>query len=264
MGKQILETNNYGKFEMTDFNRDVKTTKLLELSMKRHGWIDACPLHVLRDGNGKLKIKQGHHRFLAAQRIGIPVKYVECNDDATIYELEQPTRRWTMEDYLTSHCRVGLPEYLKVREYCEESGISLHHAISMLGGEAAGSGNFQEVFKEGKYKIRKESIHALLVKDIVLLLKKQSVKFYNTSLLVQAISKILWIKDFNLSRMKSKIKTFSGQLEKKANLDQYLDMLETLYNRQSQAKVPLKFLAYEEAKKRRLANTFTPNIKSRG
>jgi len=50
--------------------------------------------------------------------------------------------------------------------------------------------------------------------------------------------------------MKAKIKSFHSMMEKKANLDQYLDMLEELYNRQSRSKVPLNFLAMEEAKRR--------------
>ena len=59
MGKQILESNNYARFELTAFNRDAEKTKLFEMSMLKHGWIDACPLHVVRTAEGKLLIKQG-------------------------------------------------------------------------------------------------------------------------------------------------------------------------------------------------------------
>lgn len=250
MGKQILESNNYAKFEMTAFNRDVGKTKRLEASMQEHGWIDACPLHVIRNGNGKLKIKQGHHRFIAAQNVGIPVKYVECSDKATIHELEKTRRNWSMGDYLTSHCRVGLPEYLKVKAYCDESGICLSNAISMLGGHSAGTANFHDTFKAGTYKVKKESLHAEIVKDLVLYMKNHGIKAYNATLLTQAISKIVWVKELRVLQLKTKIKTFSGAIEKKANLEQYLTMLEDLYNRASRTKIPLKFLAIEEAKKR--------------
>jgi len=246
---------------MTNFNRDVKKTKRLEKSMLKHGWIDACPLHVIRNGSDKLKIKQGHHRFIAAQKIGIPIKYVECVDDATIYELEATTIRWSMEDYLTSHCRTGKKEYLKVRQYCDETGIGLNQAFSMLAGHAAGSGNFQREFKEGDYKVKGTSDHAGIVKDIVLCIKKYGVPFYNTSLLVKAISKIVWVTELSLPQLKSKIKLFPYLFEKKANLDQYLDLLEEVYNRQSRIKLPLKFLALEEAKRRRACgwNNITRN-----
>jgi hypothetical protein len=250
MGKQILESNNYARFELTAFNRDAEKTKLLEKSMLKHGWIDACPLHVVRTAEGKLLIKQGHHRFNAARKLGIPIKYVECNDEATIHELEKTTKHWNLADYLTSYCRVGLPEYIKVREFCDDTGISIPPAVSMLGGHSAGSGNFQEAFKDGTYKTKKECGHAECVKSIILHFKKHSVKFYNAALLVQAVSKIAWLEALDIAQFKSKVKLYHGIMEKRANLEQYLDMLEELYNRQSRSKLPLKFLATEEAKRR--------------
>jgi hypothetical protein len=247
---KIMESKDYGMFGMMPFNRDVKRTKYLESSMKRHGWIDAYPMHVVQEGSRKFKIKAGHHRFVVAKKLEIPVKFVVCDDDTTIYELEKASLRWSMQDYLDSHCRNEKPEYLRVKEYCEESGISLQLAISMLGGHSAGSGNFQYEFKDGKYKIKEGSDHADIVKNLVLYIKKHGITFYNQSLLVQAISKTVWVKGFDIAQFKNKIKQFHGIIEKKANLDQYLNMLEELYNRQSRAKVPLKFLATEEAKRR--------------
>lgn len=250
MGKQILESKIYSKFVLTAFNRNVKGTERLEKSMMKYGFRDVDALDVKEIEGGKLQIRQGHHRFYVAQKLGIPVKYVVSNDDATIFELEGTKRRWSMEDYLDSYCRVGLPEYLKVREYCDESGISLNSAMSMLGGHSAGSGNFQHDFKSGEYKIRKGCYHAEIVKDIVLSVKKCGVKFYASTPFVQAVSKSVWVEKFSVGQFKAKIRSFARFVEKKATLEQYLDMIEEIYNRQSRTKVPLKFLAVEEAKRR--------------
>jgi hypothetical protein len=250
MGKQILETNNYSKFDMMGFNRDVGSTKKLENSMIEHGFLDACPLHVVRNGGGRLLIKQGHHRFVAAKNLGIPVKYVESKDNVSIAKLEETTRRWSMNDYLTSFCRLGNQEYVQVRKYCDETGISVAPAIALLGGHSAGTANFHAAFKDGSYKINHKSKHADNVKELVLFCKYKGLKFYNTNLLVSAFSKLLWVEEFKLSQMKLKIKSFHSYMEKKASLDQYLDMLEDVYNRQSRSKIPLKFLSYEAAKAR--------------
>jgi hypothetical protein len=40
---QILESRNYGMFELLDFNRDVGKTDKLEASMKAHGFLAPCP-----------------------------------------------------------------------------------------------------------------------------------------------------------------------------------------------------------------------------
>ena len=107
MSGRILESNNYSRFELTPFNRDVKKTKHLESLMRREGWIDAYPAHVIRNGDGRLLIKAGHHRFVVAQRLGIPIKYVECKDTTTIHELEKATIRWSIQDYLDSYVKEG-------------------------------------------------------------------------------------------------------------------------------------------------------------
>lgn len=248
---KLAVTNNYNKFELLHFNRDVKRTERLEASMKKHGYISAYPIHCVQNGSGKYKIKSGHHRFYVARKLGIPVYYILSDDQATIFELEEATNRWNFYDYLSAHCREGKNrDYLAVREYCSETGIGLQNSLSMLGGHSAGSGNFQREFKTGTYRIRKDCDHAETVKDIILHVKRCGVSFYNNSLFVQAISKVVWVDDFNILKFKSKIKAFAAFMEKKANLQQYLEMVEEIYNRQSREKIPLSFLAMQKARER--------------
>lgn len=249
---KVMESKDYSMFEMMSFNRDVQKTKNLEASMKEHGWIDAYPMHVIQNGNRKFKIKAGHNRFEVATKLKIPVKFVVCDDNASIHELEKAYRPWSLRDYLNSYCRLEKEDYLMVQDYCEESGIALNLAVSMLADNSAGTGNFSEVFKNGTYKIRMNSNHAQIVKDIVLHLKSIGIDFYNAPYLVQAISKIIRVKEFDIGQFKIKVKLFKSLFEKKANLDQYLDLLEEIYNRKNQHRVPLKFFAVEEAKKRKV------------
>lgn len=254
MGKKILESNNYDLFELTEFNRDVVRTKRLEKSFMKHGWIDACPLHVVRNGSGKLRIKQGHHRFEAAKALGMMVKYVECEDDASIFELEASTKRWAVKDYLVAFCRTGNKEYMHLKDYCDESGITPGLAISLMAGNmASGHSTCQTKFKLGTYVVNKDSDHANIVKDIVLCMQRNGVEFASTGLIVSAISKIVFVPQFDVEKMKKKIKLFSPMIKKKPNLEEYLLMLEDLYNYKSGKKIPLKFLAIEEARKRKEA-----------
>lgn len=252
--EKLLESKNYPMFNLSNFNRDVKKTKWLEWSMKTYGFRGSTPIEVIRSGDGKFLIRQGHHRFYVARSLGIPIKYVIMDDDITTYQIEKTVVPWSLQDYLDSFCRQGYPEYLKLSAYCEESGISLNYAASMLAGQSAGSGNVARLVKEGTYRVKTGCSHAAIVKDVILFLKKYNIKFYNTALLVQAISKVAWVNEFDIAQMKARIKSFSGILEKKANLDQYLTMVEDLYNRQSHSKIPLKFLAMEAAKSRNAIN----------
>jgi len=247
----VRQTTNYGMFELLPFNRDVKNTRELEASLRTHGWIHSKPLDVIPKGNtGKYLIRDGHNRFIAAQKLGIPILYVVCKDDADVFRLVNTTRMWTVSDFLESHCRTGKEDYLEAKRYCTETGIPVGLALSMLMGQTAGSGNWGERFKRGNYQINRSSNHAAIMKDLVLLCKTCGVEFYNKSLFVQALSRVVFTKEVDLSRLKTKIKKFAHAMSKRSSLDQYLEMFEELYNWKSTSKIPVKFLAHEAAKKR--------------
>jgi hypothetical protein len=131
MKDRLQSTKNYDLFELHDLNRDVERIEKLKTSMRRHGFINAYPMHVMKNGSGKLKVKAGHHRLSAAKDLGIPVYYVVSDDNASIQELENATNPWTMKDYLTSYVRQGRPEYIEVYKYVEETGISLTPAAGI-------------------------------------------------------------------------------------------------------------------------------------
>lgn len=251
MKYEVKSTTNYGLFELAELNRDVEAFKKVEKSMAAFGWIPAYPMHVMKGGNGKYQIKAGHHRFLAAKKLGIPVMYVVCNDPATIHDLEAATVPWSMKHYMQSYVRMGTPQYIAVKEYIEETGVPLGIAVSLLAGESAGSGNKTDAFKRGVYKLG-DPTHANQVKAVILHMKKCGIPFASNSLFVQALSKVLRVDTVDINRLKSKIGTHAAHFEKQPTLQKYLEAIEAIYNRRSNAKAPLAFLANEKAKMRHL------------
>jgi hypothetical protein len=196
-----------------------------------------------------LKIKGGHHRFEVARKLGIPVLYVICDDNATIHELEKATTRWSFDDYLESYCRKQNINYLKVKKYRDETGIPLGCLVSMLGGHWAGSGNFRDSFKAGTFKI-KDTAHVDTVASVIAAMRENKVAGCNGNLMVLAISKILFVEELNVSLLIKRIKSNSSSIKKQVTLQGYLEMLESIYNRQNKGKLPLAFLANEAAKHR--------------
>jgi hypothetical protein len=227
--------------------------KYLRASMKRHGWIDAYPMHVIRE-NGKLVVKGGHHRFVVAKELGIPVKYAICNDEATIHELERSSVPWRVPDYLASMSRAGEASYAIVKEYCEKTWIPISLAISMLANQTAGSHNYDDKFKDGTYVVAKDRTHAETVGDLVVFLRNQGINYSHNQFIVRALSRLVWIPEFSAERLKQKVKSHKSFIQKPANLQNCMLMIETIYNRASKTKVPLTFLADEAAKQRNVIN----------
>jgi hypothetical protein len=239
MSINIQTTKNYDLFELCAFNRDVTKTKTLESSMVEHGWIEAYPMHVIKE-KGKLKIKAGHHRFTVAQKLGIPVIYVVCNDTASIHQLEDAgPGKWSLSDYLNSFVRIGKVDYIVIKEFTERTGISLSLCISMFAGECTSGSNFNTRFKAGTFAIS-ENAYAEKVADIINILKHCGVAFAGDRSMVVAISRIVKAGHADLKRLKNKIASHTHMIEKCANVDQYMDILEAVYNRNIKgAKTPL-------------------------
>lgn len=244
----IDETDDYGKFEQMPFNRNVVKIKDLEASMKKHGFLSPHPLHVIKFGNGKMRIKDGHHRFVVAKKLKIPVKYVVCNSQITMHELVKATVPWSINNFLDSFAREGNKDYLYLKNYCDETGIPIGAATKMFEGKSSNSGCMREDLKTGNLKIDRTSTIATDVKEYVLLLKNLGIPYYSHGNLVAAFSKIASVEEISKQRMLSKIKKNVSFFEKKATLEQYLELLEEIYNRQARDKAPLRFLVEKQMK----------------
>ncbi len=249
-----LVSKDYNKFELLDFNRDVERTKKLEVSMSRYGFEDAKPIMVERNGNGKLKIKDGHNRFWVARKLGLPVKYEVSTSGITIADLDGSKKMWTFRNYLDGFTRKGVGSYVRLKEFHMNTGIDIKSCISMFSGLAAGSRHFGDKFKYGQFKSTDKGVkHAEMVGDLVTILRDAGIKWATNCLLVQSLSRVMFAKDYNHDTMKKKLKTFFHLLQKQPTMDCYMDMLDEIYNHMSRTRTPLKFQADEAARQRSLA-----------
>ena len=246
---RILETNNYGKFVLSPFNREVKRTWRLEQSLLKYGWLDEYPMAVTRLPDGKLRIDDGHNRFYAARKHGRPVKYVETNSKITQSERDGTHTPWSLQDYMDSFAQNNFGAYLVVVDFHKKTGIKLNACISMLSGSSAGSGNWRKQFKDGTYRLG-DPAHALLVADLVAHCRKHEFRHWNDTPFVNALSKIAWAEVFDPQVLKSKITAFPEHLKKHGTREEYILMLEAIYNRYSKDLVPLAVKAEEAARKR--------------
>lgn len=247
----IQETTNYDRFELLDFNRDVCKTTALETSMRSYGWLDPYPMHVVKNGNGKLKIKAGHHRFHVARKLGIPCKYVVTEDRGeSIHELEKATRRWSMQDYLTSFSRIGNEHYLAVQKYRDETGIPIQSCFSMLAGESAGSGNQNKKMKNGTYRIG-DLTHANDVAEVVLGCAKRGVTFARHTRFVCAVSAVCRVPEFDRGVFLARVEANLGHMIPQPTRDTYVAMIEHVYNYGAKKnRLALAFMAKEVAARR--------------
>ena len=254
----VVETSDYNQFDLTDFNRNVEKTRFLRNLMLRQGWIDAFPMLVTRvRSNGRLKVKAGHHRFWVARELGIPVKYVLCNDSTTIFELEQATNPWSLNDYLVAHVRKEREAYVIVKEFRDRTGIPLGCCVNMLSGSLAGSGGSAKTraFKSGTFQIDPDGAeHADQVAAVVAAAEAAEVPWATSSSFVNALSRAILVDECKLARLIQKMKLYAADFPRPTNSAEFLQTIEEIYNKKARRheNIPLAFLAKQQAHKRRL------------
>jgi len=237
--KNIVQqsTLDYKKFEMNDVNRlmvkdgHYVPRKDLLASMKRDGFRKVSPITCVITREGKLKIVNGHNRFITAQFLGLPVEYMAYpeTDEINPVEWSKQEKQWSMSNYVESYAHMGNENYAIVHEYCRNTGIPQQAAFSMFGGEAASSGNVGHRIKSGGFIIKTHN-HPLQVARIVVTLA-QYCEFSGAIFLIHAISKALFIPEFDLEKMIERIHKYPELLKKCRTLDEYIELLDLIYNR---------------------------------
>lgn len=249
MSFKLSATRNYDLFELCPFNRDVSKIKSLKESMKKHGFIPAYPLHCIRNGNGKMLIKAGHHRFEVAMMLGLAVFYVVSDDVATIDELERATVPWNLTNYVTSFVKTGSQDHAAVADFANRTGIGVGQAASLMRGESGTSGNCHKKLKDGTYTVG-DTAHAEKIGAVIVKCRGMKIPFATHRNFVGAVSLCCRLDEFDCETFLHRLALNSGMAKPQPTVEAFLGMIEEVYNRQARKKIALAFLAREAARAR--------------
>lgn len=115
------EFDNF-KFGMNR-NIDVKHVNELKKEIQEHGFNMAIPLIVKQDeSDGKMKILDGQHRFMAVQQLGCEFSYIEVSDidesqwSKSLSRMNKLNKKWKMSDFVKMKSE-EVPNLKKVLPY---------------------------------------------------------------------------------------------------------------------------------------------------
>lgn len=152
---KIKETTNYDQFRLISGNRQINERHLAQLmgSISEHNLLDANPIIVSQTG----EVIDGQHRLEAARRLSLPIYYVVAGIGLTdVLRLNTNSRRWDMDDYLKSYVEQGNPEYITLKNFIEEFGLTPSLSRALLTKKTKSSDGRQrdiERFKRGEFAV---------------------------------------------------------------------------------------------------------------
>lgn len=226
---QIYKSKNYEQFFLIPGNRTIieKHVRQLMDSMSEEECVS--PIQV----NEKMEIIDGQHRFTALVRLKKPIHYyiVKGANLKTVQKLNSYTKDWNTMEYVNSYIESGNQNYIAYKEFFDN--YKLGHIVSstLLSGcvlAGNGRGSDDKMFKNGNFKVK--DLKDAIVKAEMLLEIKDYCPTYKARSFVWAILKCWNNKDFDWKRFVNKAKYQSKKFVTCSNADQYLEVIEDVYN----------------------------------
>jgi len=238
---EILCTQDYSKFHLIVGNRPISQKRVEEIAelMCESGFIADNHIIVRPDGG----IVDGQHRFEAAKMLAIPVYYT-VNSQLTITNIRKmghASKSWSYSDALNSHADEGITFYIRLIEVIRVHGFSnIQTLISLITneGRVAAKNKFLDgtmAADENDWNFVAKVLNRARDFQAILGNKCLSQSFVCT---IGLLSKTSF---YDHERMMNKISYQAGKLRPATNVNEYLVILEDIYNYKATAKYAISF-----------------------
>lgn len=141
---EIFVTADYDKFHFLSYNRAVGTNRMLSKSIEKLDLTPYCPIIV----DKQMNIIDGQNRFSVCKEKKMPIYYVVYNGDPeqAMKVINTCASPWRQEEWFQYYVSKDYPLYVELKQFMEETKLSLVNAILVFSDRKTGS----KPFKEGK------------------------------------------------------------------------------------------------------------------
>lgn len=240
----IRETSVYTCFVYNSEQRPINAGHVKDImsSMSTFGFLPSKPVQVYQDGK-KFVIIDGHHRYIAAKNLQIPVLYVvePKSHQESIASGNRFQNKWTATNYVNMYANRGLDPYKELKEY-HALGIPFAVAASLLSGlSATGKNSASGSVYDGALKIKTRE----KIEQIAQFLRDHGGdnKSYKTQNFIVAVELCMRVPDFSFSQLAGKLSNNPRLMVRTATADQMLEQIEEIYNSRQRVPVNIAFLA---------------------
>jgi hypothetical protein len=226
---KVQVTKNYRLFIRSQDNRpvDEKKHRRLRHSMSQYGFLEAFPIVCVRDSDKHLVVKDGQHRLMFAETLGLPVYYIVTAQQFSTADINSTSKVWTIADYAKNFADNGKVQYFELLKFQEVHGIPLGTCAAMLSGTTTFS-NISDAFMQGAFHIKdRKWAHkvASVYKPLVTMNKR-----LRSNRLIEACMAVCRVEAFDITRLCQNAERCREKLVPYSTRDAYLDMLEDVYN----------------------------------
>ncbi len=232
----VFEERNYSLFKDFNGNRNVNKIHLKRLQKSMEEEYLKIPIIV----NENYEIIDGQHRYLACKELKLPIFFIKIKGYGLkqIQRINSNVKQWSFNDYLSTYADEELPEYIKVRKFINKYEFGQNESLAMLLGYTnLTNENIRKKFEAGEFKIK--DLKEAERKAEMLTMIKTFYSGYKRRSFVVAMLSLLDNKLFDFYLFLKKLKFQSTKLIDCTTKEQYLIIIESIYNYKTSEKVRL-------------------------
>ncbi len=236
---QIYKTKDYNVFSFREDNRPLVDSHVRELmdSMRKDGWIQGSYVVV----NEKYEVIDGQHRLMSGMELGLPIIFTieKGTGFDTIQKLNTKQKNWTKYNHIEGFVKKGNQNYIILENYMKKfPEFKLTEMLMFLGNTQTNIS--KDVFEEGGFEVRSTGIADKWITDLISL-KGYYPKYYNKSMFVRSYLRVIKKEGFVFSEFLHKVQLRPTMLVPCGTVEQYVEMIENIYNYKRGKKVNLRF-----------------------
>jgi hypothetical protein len=234
---QVHTTKDYHLFKSIDGNR---TKNLMHINRLKKS-IESNYLFTIITVNEKYEIIDGQHRFDVIKELNLPLNYVICKGYGLheVHVLNENSKTWSIDDYLDGYCKLGYKQYLKYAEFKNKYGFNHGECMMMLSDKSKSGGDLTKIFYRGEFEIKNYKESCDLAEKISMI--GQYYSGYKRRSFVFAMLSLFKNEKFEFTELIQKLKLQQTALIDCVNAEQYLALIEEIYNYRRREKVNLRY-----------------------
>ncbi len=233
---EIYRTTNYDQFKNVDGNRVINPSHLSRLTASMSEKHLMSPIIV----NEKMHVIDGQHRLAASAALGLPVNYIICKgyDLSELQTLNQNAKNWTSVEFIHCYADRGYEDYILFREFQKKYKFGHNECVSLLKGTSDSRSILSDI-KAGLFKIKSLEY----AEDMALKIMSCN-QFYpgaKRRSFIYALMAVTKKDVFQFDEFIEKLRLQRGKMYDCATIEQYISLIEEIYNYRRQNKINLRF-----------------------
>ena len=252
----IYSSSQYNDFVFKKENRDIDEpfVEKMAKSFEKYGWVGS-PIEISEGADGKFQIEEGQHRFLAAKKLNIPIKFivVPARNAYMQAEINDLNNKWKPMKFVEMYARNGVQSYKRLLNLFEQ--FPQYTWVEIVTAIGNSNSQQQKAIKEGRLQLSDEKY----IKARNILIDLNDIKsamdefgFVSHQYLKGFIS-LLKADAIDKDRMVEKIQKYgNGVFTKVTTVDKAVDYIERVYNFNAKKDIVYLVDQYKRIKRQKL------------